>query len=160
MSRFRKKAAREVPAINTASLPDLIFTILFFFLMVTSMRSVPVMTQFDLPTATELQKLQEKELLLYVLVGHPFDEAGQSGSEWVVQLDDAFVSPDELTTKIRDKVDATPSSDRGSLTAVLSIDREAPMALVNRIKQSLKENGVRTVHYSLRKSSPQLQDKI
>ncbi|MDL2243854.1 biopolymer transporter ExbD [Bacteroidales bacterium OttesenSCG-928-J19] len=154
MSRFRKKARREVPAINTASLPDLIFTILFFFLMVTNMRSVPVMTQFDVPTATELQKLQEKELLIYIMLGHTFDETGKTGSEWVVQLDDTFVLPEDLSTQIRDKADTVSPSDRDELTAVLSIDREAPMALVNRIKQSLRENGVRTIHYSLRKSSP------
>jgi biopolymer transport protein ExbD len=66
MSRFRKSAPREVPALNTAALPDLIFTILFFFMLVTHMRTVPVMTSLEVPAVSELQQLKEKTGL-YIL---------------------------------------------------------------------------------------------
>lgn len=40
MSRFTKGGSREVPELNTMSLPDLIFAFLFFIMMVTSIREV------------------------------------------------------------------------------------------------------------------------
>jgi len=69
MSRFRKNGRRSVPSLNTTALPDLIFTLLFFFMMVTNMRTVPVLTQYQLPAAAELQQLKEKSLLVWIMVG-------------------------------------------------------------------------------------------
>ena len=40
MGKFNKTGKREMPALNTSSLPDLIFTLLFFFMIVTTMREV------------------------------------------------------------------------------------------------------------------------
>ncbi|MCR4612951.1 MAG: biopolymer transporter ExbD, partial [Bacteroidaceae bacterium] len=60
MSRFNKNGGREMPEMNTSSLPDLIFTILFFFMMVTTMREVTLMVKFDKPTGTQLEKLARK----------------------------------------------------------------------------------------------------
>ena len=47
MGKFNKNGSREMPEMNTSSLPDLIFTILFFFMMVTTMREVTLKVKFD-----------------------------------------------------------------------------------------------------------------
>ena len=60
MSRFNKGGGREMPEMNTSSLPDLIFTILFFFMMVTTMREVTLKVKFTVPQGTELEKLEHK----------------------------------------------------------------------------------------------------
>ena len=61
MSMFRRRLRHDVPALNTASLPDLIFTVLFFFMIVTHMRQVTLKVQYQVPAGTELTKLTKKE---------------------------------------------------------------------------------------------------
>ena len=39
---FRNRSQRSMPQLNTSSLPDLIFTVLFFFMVVTHMRKTTI----------------------------------------------------------------------------------------------------------------------
>lgn len=149
MSRFRKSQRREVPVLNTASLPDLIFTILFFFMIVTTMRPVPVLTQFTVPRATELQKLQEKNRVVYLMVGQKMGEPSHSGV--AIQVNSEFVPLEELRASLEKAKIAVPPSDIGQMTVVLKIDKEIPMGLVNDIKQILRESDLLTIHYSVEK---------
>ena len=70
MGKFNKTGKREMPALNTSSLPDLIFTLLFFFMIVTTMREVTLKVQFTLPQGTELEKLEKKSLVTFIYVGN------------------------------------------------------------------------------------------
>ena len=60
-----------MPELNTSSLPDLIFTMFFFFMIVTTMREVTMKVQFRSPQATELEKLEKKSLVTFIYVGQP-----------------------------------------------------------------------------------------
>ena len=51
---------RDVPGLNLASLPDLIFTVLFFFMIVTHMRDVNPKVRYEVPQGTELSKTANK----------------------------------------------------------------------------------------------------
>ena len=143
MSRFRTSTRREVPGINTASLPDMIFTLLFFFMIVTNMRTVPVMTQFNLPTAQELQKLEEQSLIVYVMVGQ----------NTPIQLNSDFIALEEMPSQLETVINNVSQENRGKLIAVLKIDQDVPMGLVNDIKQHLRLAGILTVHYSAQKNA-------
>ena len=143
MSRFRASTHQEVPNINTASLPDMIFTLLFFFMIVTNMRTVPVMTQFNLPTAEELQKLEEQSLIVYVM----------AGPNSPIQLNTDFVTLEEMPAHLEGIINDVPQENRGKLIAVLKIDKDMPMGFVNDIKQNLRQAGILTIHYSAQKSS-------
>ena len=80
-----------MPALNTSSLPDLIFTLLFFFMMVTTMREVSLKVEFKVPQATELEKLEKKSLVTFIYVGRPTAEFRKKlGSESRIQLNDSF----------------------------------------------------------------------
>ncbi len=139
MSKFRKSEPREVPSLNTASLPDLIFTLLFFFMIVTNMREVPLKLHVKIPVASELQKLEEKSLVTYIIV----DKKAP-----VIQVNADFVTLKELSgylNRIREKVNP---GDRDKMLVVLRIDKDTKMGLVNDIKQALRENNMLTVHYS------------
>jgi len=142
MSRFKASNPREMPELNTAALPDMVFTLLFFFMIVTSMRTVPVMTQFDLPTAETLQKLEEKSLLLYVMVGKDPN---------TVQVNSSFVALDEIQNRVHEIKNELSESDRTQLTAVLKIDQNTPMGVVRQIKNQLRAEKVLTLHYSAEK---------
>ena len=143
MSRFRTSTRRKVPGINTASLPDMIFTLLFFFMIVTNMRTVPVMTQFNLPTAEEMQKLEEQSLIVYVM----------AGLDTPIQLNSNFISLEEMPTHLDAFVNNVPQEKRDKLIAVLKIDKDIPMGLVDNIKQNLRQAGILTIHYSVQKRS-------
>ncbi|MDR0798197.1 MAG: biopolymer transporter ExbD, partial [Dysgonamonadaceae bacterium] len=93
MSRFRTSRYREVPMLNTSSLPDLIFTILFFFMLVTHGQPFKQMAKVELPTAAELQKLEEKSLVIYIVVS---SKAGEMSDAPVVQLNSDEVSLENL----------------------------------------------------------------
>ena len=71
MSKFRKKGGKSTPAISTASLPDIIFMLLFFFMVVTVMRESELKVQVQVPQATELTKLEQKSLVNYIYIGKP-----------------------------------------------------------------------------------------
>ncbi|MDR3339901.1 MAG: biopolymer transporter ExbD [Candidatus Symbiothrix sp.] len=149
MSRFRKAATRTVPALNTASLPDLIFTLLFFFLLVANMRSVPVLTQFEVPNAVELQKLKEKSLLVYIIVGK--QDSLDSEKLPAIQLNANFVTIENIQEGLRHiKKDVKPE-DLDKIVVVLKIDKHTHMGLVNDIRKILREENLLTVFYAAEK---------
>ena len=87
----KKKGSREMPEMNTSSLPDLIFTILFFFMIVTTMREVTLKVKFVVPAGTELEKLEKKSAVSFVYVGPPTDQLrAQFGSSTRIQLNDRY----------------------------------------------------------------------
>ena len=67
MSKFKKKAnvKQEIP---TSSMPDVVFMLLFFFMVTTQMRDSSIMVKQKMPQATQLRKLMRKSLVTYISV--------------------------------------------------------------------------------------------
>jgi len=139
MSRFRPSKYKTVPLLNTSALPDMVFTLLFFFMIVTHIRTVPVMTQFELPTSKTLQKLEERSLLLYVMVGKDPHQ---------IQFNSEFIDLTSLPEHLQAWKDSIDPDERGEMTAVLKIDKNTPMHIVYQIKRCLREEKILTLHYS------------
>ena len=73
MSKFRKKK-KGLPALSTASLPDIVFMLLFFFMVTTKMRETSLLVDTPrLPSATEVKKLENKSLVSTIYVGKAKD---------------------------------------------------------------------------------------
>ena len=70
MAVMKKKGNKGLPPISTASLPDVIFMILFFFMVSTTMRDQELLVRYKLPEATEVQKLEKKSLVSYIPVSY------------------------------------------------------------------------------------------
>jgi biopolymer transport protein ExbD len=151
MSRFRKTGTRKVPSLNTASLPDLIFTLLFFFLLVSNMRSVPTLTQFQLPNAAELQKLKEKSLLVYIMVGQPL-EKGVPDNTPAIQLNSGFTTLEELPFNLEEIKNEVKPENREKMVVVLKIEKNTAMGLVNDIRKTLRNANLLTVYYAAEKT--------
>jgi biopolymer transport protein ExbD len=150
MSRFRKNNRRSVPSLNTAALPDLIFTLLFFFLLVTNMRSAPSLTQVELPNASELQKLKEKSLLVYILVGRPTGENPDEPFE--IQLNSELIAFDAMHSKLLVIKEKIRTEEQDKMVVILKMDKDTPMGLVNDVRQNLRETNLHTVYYMVEKS--------
>jgi biopolymer transport protein ExbD len=71
MAKFRRKKGKGGVTINTASLPDIVFMLLFFFMVATTMRETEVQVQVKVPEATEVKKLEKKSLVSYIYIGRP-----------------------------------------------------------------------------------------
>jgi len=112
------------------------------------MTSVPVMTQFDLPTATELQKLEEKSLVIYIMVGQSQEDKSTIP---IIQLNSEFVSLEEMSVALEKLKEKVLLEEQNKMMAVMKIDKNTPMGLVNDIKRTLRESSILTVHYGANK---------
>ena len=149
MAKIRRDEKREMPALNTSSLPDIIFMLLFFFMTVTSMKEVTYKVRIQNPEATELTKLEKKSLVKYIYVGTPTDEYRKKyGSETRIQLDDAFADVSEIENYIINERSSMPESDQGFMTVSIKADKETRMGIIADIKQALRRASALKISYS------------
>jgi len=97
MSKFKKKKGGELPAISTASLPDIVFMLLFFFMVATVMRDSTLMVVNKLPAADQVQKLDKKDRVMYIYAGKPSNRyQDKYGTSAKIQLNDKFATVSEV----------------------------------------------------------------
>ncbi len=138
-----------MPALNTSSLPDLIFTLLFFFMMVTTMREVQLKVEFKVPQATELEKLEKKSLVTFIYVGQPTAEYRKKlGSESRIQLNDSFAEVAEIQDFITQERLSMKEQDQPFMTVSLKIDKDTRMGIVTDVKQALRQAYALKINYS------------
>ena len=148
MAKFKKDGKRETPAISTASLPDIVFMLLFFFMVSTTMREVSLMVANAMPQANETVKLEKKSLVSNIYVGKPTDHyQGAYGTEPRIQLNDKFATIAELQAFVASERDARKEEDRNSITNNLKIDRNVTMGIITDIKQELRKANSLRVNY-------------
>ena len=153
MAGFKKKASREIPEMNTSSLPDLIFTILFFFMMVTSMREVTLMVKFERPAGTQLEKLARKSCTSFIYIGKPTDALQtQFGSGTRIQLNDKFAEVNEVYDFIMEDRNELSEVDKPFYTVSLKCDKETPMGIITDVKQVLRKAYALKIVYSASKA--------
>ncbi len=150
MAKFRKDGGKKLPAISTASLPDIIFMLLFFFMTTTSMKEVTLMVDQKVPQATELTKLEKKSLVRYIYIGTPKKQYQKSyGFESRIQLDDAFANnPDEVQSYIATKRAAMKEDEQNLMIVSLKVDQETKMGIVTDVKQALRNAYAVRINYT------------
>jgi biopolymer transport protein ExbD len=150
MSKFKKKSKAN-PTISTASLPDIVFMLLFFFMVTTVLRETDLLILNRLPAASQLQKLEKKSLVSYVYVGKPRD-TGKFGTEPRIQANNVLVVPRDIPNFVYSEKDKLDEVERDKITMSLKVDREAKMGIVTDVKQQLREANALKVNYSTGKS--------
>ncbi len=157
MSKFIRKKGKESQKINTASLPDIVFMLLFFFMVATTMRETEVQVRVTVPEATEVKKLEKKSLVSYIYIGRPVAHVARMyGTEPLVQLNDKLVNEEGIPYEsIQDFVlferEKLPESDKNRMTMSLRIDQDIPMGKVDDVKQALRRAKALIINYSARK---------
>ena len=148
MAGFKKKASREMPEMNTSSLPDLIFSILFFFMMVTTMREVTLLVKVVPPAGTELEKLEKKSVVSHIFVGPPADNMrAQYGNSTRIQINDRYIGD------VREIMDFVAAERKGMINEgdqVISIkaDQHTHMGYITDIKEVLRKSWALRINYS------------
>ena len=163
-SMFHKKHS-EVPSLNVASMPALIFTVLFFFMIVTHMRSDEVKVRLEVPAGSEVKKLAGHPAIVNIYIGKVGPSTGSgtakgngpstgSGTEWAVQLNGDIVSPKQIPARISEIRGKLSPENAERLTVSLRADRHAPMGIVNDVKQALQKSYALKINYSATEINP------
>ncbi|MFO8054620.1 MAG: biopolymer transporter ExbD [Bacteroidales bacterium] len=153
MARFKKKKEQGPQKINTSSLPDIIFMLLFFFMVATTMRETTLLVQITQPEATEIQKLEKKELVSYIYIGPPPERRqAMLGSEPRIQLNDAYAEPSEIQQFIAREKEAMNEAQRKLMTTSLKVDQDTKMGIVSDVKQELRQANALKINYNTRKA--------
>ncbi len=148
MSRFRRRTERQMPELNLASLPDLIFTVLFFFMIVTHMRQSDVLVRYVVPQGNEIEKLEHRSGMVYLYIGQPVDPQGSATSaETRIQLNNRYVALSDLSRQLAAEREQMSPADRQHFSVSIHADRNVDMGLVADVKQALRRAGVQRVNY-------------
>ncbi len=152
MAKFGNKEKKVVPAISTASLPDIIFMLLFFFMVTTVMREVTLIVQVKSPDASEVQKLEDKSLVSFIYIGAPVKRLqSKMGPEPRIQLNDAFAEVSQIKDFVSQSVLNIPAFKRKKHIISLKVDQDTKMGIVSDVKQELREANALKINYSTKK---------
>ncbi len=152
MSKFRKKGKGRTPGISTASLPDIVFMLLFFFMVSTTMREVELKVKVSMPEATEVKKIEKKSLVSYIYIGPPTSGyQAKYGTEPRIQLNDRMSGLRDIDQYITSEREQRDENEIPYMTTSLKVDRTVQMGIITDIKQELRKSDALKINYSSRK---------
>ncbi|MCL6494844.1 MAG: biopolymer transporter ExbD [Ignavibacterium sp.] len=130
---FQKRRAGTKQEIPTSSMPDIVFMLLLFFMVTTTLREVDVLVQFKLPEAQAIEKIENKRLISYLWVG----------KDKRIQINDSIVKLEEVEPIMYGKRQVLPN-----VIVSLRVDQGVDMGLVMDIQQALRKAYCLRVNYS------------
>lgn len=151
MAKFKKKSntSQDIP---TAALPDIIFMLLFFFMVTTVLRESTIMVKQSIPKATQLRKLSQKKLVSYMYVGKPNDPK-KFGSEPKIQANDAFIEVDGIIQFIEEEKGKLAENEKEQITISIKVDDETKMGIVADIQEKMRDVNARKLMYAASKKA-------
>jgi len=149
MSKFSNKGGKEPPKVSTASLPDIVFMLLFFFMVTTVLRDAELKVAVNLPFATELTKLEQKSLVHYLYLGKPTKKyQSLYGTSPTLQLGDKISNIGDIPIFIEKHKIKVNESQHGRITSSLRVDGGVTMGIVQDVKTKLRKSNQLRVNYS------------
>tara|TARA_B100000902_G_scaffold68681_1_gene74744 strand:- start:813 stop:1283 length:471 start_codon:yes stop_codon:yes gene_type:complete len=153
MSKFKKNKNSKLAPISTASLPDIVFMLLFFFMVTTVMRETEMLVDNILPQATEVKKLERKSLVSYIYIGTPKGKNRKMkyGKDAKIQLNDAYARVEDIQAFIIAERETRAEEEVPLLTTSIKADVNVKMGIVSDVKQELRKAQAYKINYSTRK---------
>jgi biopolymer transport protein ExbD len=147
MSKFKKKATvkQDIP---TSSMPDVVFMLLFFFMVTTELRETSIEVQQRIPEASQLRKLQRKTLVTNLYIGEP-KKTEQFGKEPKIQAEDVFIEPKDIILWVNREKDKLAENEREQLTVALKVDSEAKRGIIADVETELRKANARKLLYTV-----------
>ena len=154
MARFTGKKAKETPALNMGSMSDIIFMLLFFFMVITTMRESSLYVRIIPPQGTAVTKLEKKSLVSYINVGVPLqDQQKKYGTEPRIQLNDQISEVSDIISFVEQEREQRIEADRPFITTAIKADKAVRMGMVSDIKQELRKAGALKIFYNASKGT-------
>lgn len=152
MSMFKKGDKKDMPGLTTASMSDIVFMLLFFFMVTTQMRDTENKVKVTTPEASEVVKLERKDLNSYINVGSPtLVYQAQYGTDARIQLNDSFRTTAEIRDFVAAERESLSEADRQYMTVSIRADKDVRMGIITDIKQELRRCSALKIMYSARK---------
>ena len=152
MSRFKKGDKKEMPGITSSSLSDIVFMLLFFFMVTTQMRETEQKVKVTMPVASEVAKLERKDLSANINIGSPtLQYQAMYGTDARIQLNDSFKTVADIRDFIASERDAMSEAERSLMTVNLRVDQDVRMGIVSDVKQELRRCSALKIMYAARK---------
>ncbi|GGD19028.1 ExbD/TolR family protein [Flavobacterium orientale] len=154
MSKFKKKKGSQTPEISTASLPDIVFMLLFFFMVATVMRDNDLLLQNALPKADQVTKLEKKDRVMFIYAGKPHERyQSRFGSGDKIQLNDRLSEVSDIRNFVlAERASRNPELEK-VLTTALKVDKDTKMGIIGDVKQELRKIEQYKVNYTTQKGS-------
>ena len=151
MATFKRSGKKEVPEVGTSS--DIVFMFLFFFMVTTQLRKTENMVMVKLPEATEIAKLERKDLASYIMIGSPTrDKQAQYGTDARIQLNDSFKTVDDIRDFIAAERESKSEADRQFMTVSIKADENVRMGIISDVKQELRRCSALKIMYAARRA--------
>ena len=153
MSKFGgSNNKKEVPAMTSSSLSDIVFMLLFFFMVTTQMRETENKVVVKIPEASEVVKLERKDLNSYINIGTPIKSLqAMYGTEARIQLNDSFKTTDDIRDFVAAERESKSEADRQFMTVSIRADQDVRMGIITDVKQELRRCSALKIMYSARK---------
>ncbi len=149
MANFKKKQAGSKQEVPTSAMPDVVFMLLFFFMVTTVLREVTLKVKIDLTQAANVEKIEEKRLVSYIYMGPERLSNNRLGQD-KVQIDDSIVEDlGAIRNLMYDKLVTTPK-----LIVSLRVDESSEVGLLTDVEQELKQAGTFRINYSTKSEPP------
>ncbi len=149
MIKFKTAIGKATPEVSTASLPDIVFMLLFFFMTVTVMKDDNLKVANELPNATETKKLEKKDRLITIYIGKPHQKwAAMLGTESRIQVFDKFINVEEVGPFVLSQIAKMPENIGPFATVSLKVDKNANMGLISDVKQELRKVNALKLNYT------------
>jgi biopolymer transport protein ExbD len=154
MGKFKQKKKNTNYQLNTASLPDIVFMLLFFFMVTTTLRETELFIQVKMPEATEIKKLEKKSLVSSIYIGQPRPNFQKMyGTEPRIQLNDQFSRVSDISDFIEKERADRNEKEVPLMTAALKVDGKTKMGIVTDVKQELRKCNALKINYTARKKA-------
>jgi len=152
MAKFTKKRGKAKADISTASMPDIVFMLLFFFMVSTVMKEVDLKVRNTLPKASDVIKMEKRNLISYIYIGKPTEKYQKThGTAPKLQLDDAFAGVSDIPSYVEKTRSEMADGTQSGLNMVLKIDKDVKYGLISEVKLELRKADARKVTYATTK---------
>ena len=140
-----RRCEHKVPNLNTSSLPDLIFTVLFFFMIVTHMRDVELKVRYVVPQGTELQKMTPKSAVTHIYIGRV---PGLPTDSFCIQLNNRLATVTDIREFVETERARMSGEDQARMLVSIKADRDVPYGMIAEVKKALQQSFALKISYS------------
>ncbi|MCR4816303.1 MAG: biopolymer transporter ExbD [Bacteroidales bacterium] len=152
MARFKQKNDKGTPALNMGSMSDIIFMLLFFFMVITTMRESSLFVKITPPKGSEVTKLEKKSLVSYINIGVPQDAyTAKYGTEPRIQLNDQIADVVDIRQFVELEKNARSEEESKLITFAIKADGKVKMGVISDIKQELRNSSALKIFYNATK---------
>ena len=156
MKIFKSKNSNHEATISTAALPDIIFMLLFFFMVTTVLRKSDENLKYKIPAAEQIKQIEKKSLITQISIGIP-KETEKFGTEPRIEADGKLIEIKDIVPFIMMEKDKLPTYNRDQIIVMLKVDEEVPMGIVTDVTQELRKANARRIIYGANRKSIKTQ---